>query len=130
VPDFTATSDGAMAAAWNISGTLVDASCSTRVLDCSMPGQNASIFPNPSNPFALPAVRCDAAVSTAPMLVISGSRCGLIQPNNAQACFWNNTAQAFNGAGCVASGAPVSCACRHVRQLLAAGIAHCIPLRF
>jgi hypothetical protein len=128
VPGFTAASDGAMAAAWNISGPLADASCSTRVLDCSMPGQNASIFPNPSNPFALPAVRCDAAVSTAPMLVISGSRCRLIQSNNAQACFWNNTAQAFNGAGCVASGAPVSCACRHVRQLLAAGVTS--PLRF
>jgi hypothetical protein len=118
-PGFTAASDGAMAAAWNISGALIDpARCSTRVLDCSMPGQNASIFPNPSNPFALPAVRCDTAVSTAPMLVISGSRCLLIQPDNVQACYWNNTAQAFNGAGCVASGAPINCACRHVRSFV------------
>ena len=36
--------------------------------------------------------------------------------DNAYSCFWNNSKHAFEGAGCVASGGPVQCACRHLTE--------------
>ena len=117
VANFSAASDADMAAAWTISGPLVDdLNCTRTVLDCSQPDAGV-IYPNPAKPLTVPAVGCTAIGSTAPMLVIGGSRCALIQEDNPTACWWNNSKQAFTGAGCVASGPAVQCACRHVRAL-------------
>jgi hypothetical protein len=117
-PGFTVGSDAAMAAAWAISGPLVSAPsrCLFEVLDCSDPNVTRAVFPNPARPFEFPAVSCDAGISTEPILVISGSNCALIQDDNALGCFWNNSKAAFEGAGCVASGGPVQCACRHLTE--------------
>ena len=109
--DFYATSDAAMADAWSISGPLVSR-CSFEVLDCTL-NTTRAVYPNPARPFDFPAVRCNASISTEPLLAISGSACALIQADNAFGCFWNNSKHAFEGAGCVASGEPVQCACRH-----------------
>jgi hypothetical protein len=111
---FQARSDADMAAAWSISGPLLDDNCVAHVLDCSAPNAtDAVLFPNPAEPLAFPGVACSAG-DTAPLRVFTGSRCALIQPDNAYRCAWDNGKQAFTGAGCVASGAPVSCACRHL----------------
>jgi hypothetical protein len=110
---YVAASDADMAAAWTINGPLV-AGCTAQVLDCSAPSPPA-IFTDPANPFGAPAVRC-APGSTAPMLVFTGAACALTHADNAADCAWSNQRQAFTGAGCVApAGAPVRCACRHVR---------------
>jgi hypothetical protein len=90
--------------------------CLFEVLDCSDPNVTRAVFPNPARPFEFPAVSCDAGISTEPILVISGSNCALIQDDNALGCFWNNSKAAFEGAGCVASGGPVQCACRHLTE--------------
>jgi hypothetical protein len=113
---FTAVSDAALAAAWNISGPLFTSQCATEVLDCSLPNNTRAIYPNPARPFDFPAVRCSANISAQPILVISGSRCALIQQDNGFGCWWNNAKAAFEGAGCVASGGPVQCACRHLTE--------------
>jgi hypothetical protein len=51
------------------------------------------------------------------MLVFTGSTCQLIVPNNAASCYWQNTKQAFAGPGCMPSGQPKQCACRHLTDL-------------
>jgi hypothetical protein len=111
---FTVDSDAAMSAAWNFSGPLVDAPsrCIFEVLDCTL-NTTRAVYPNPARPFDFPAVSCNASISTEPILAISGSACTLIQADNAFGCYWNNSKHAFEGAGCVASGGPVQCACRH-----------------
>ena len=117
-PGFTVNSDAELAAAWSITGPLVAApsQCVFEVLDCSVANNTRAVFPNPARPFDFPAVRCNASISTEPILVISGSTCALIQEDNAYGCFWNNAKHAFEGAGCVASGGPVQCACRHLTE--------------
>jgi hypothetical protein len=117
-PGFTVADDGTMAAAWSIAGPLVSAPsrCLFEVLDCSVRQHARSVYPNPAKPFQFPAVSCNASISTEPILVISGSNCALIQDDNALGCFWNNSKHAFEGAGCVASGGPVQCACRHLTE--------------
>ena len=117
-PGFTVASDAAMAAAWSIAGPLVAAPsrCLFEVLDCSQPNATRSVYPNPARPFQFPAVSCNASISTEPILVISGSACALIQEDNAYGCYWNNAKHAFQGPGCVASGGPVQCACRHLTE--------------
>ena len=112
VAGFNATSDAVMANAWQVTGPLV-ANCSAVVLDCSSSALTRFIYPNLRAPFDTPRVECNGTLSTTPKLVFTGSRCALIQPDNAFNCSWNNTAQAFTGGGCVASGQPVRCACRH-----------------
>jgi hypothetical protein len=112
VPGFTVSTDAEMAAAWNISGPLVDGNCSFQLLDCSLPNPPV-VFPNPAKPFLVPGVACDKTIDTLPKLVFVGSRCRLIDPNNEERCSWDNSKQAFVGPGCVASGEPVQCACRH-----------------
>ena len=113
---FNVTTDANMSAAWTISGALVAAPscCSFEVLDCSLPNNTRAVYPNPARPFDFPAVRCNASLSTGPILAISGSACTLIQEDNTFGCYWSNDKQAFVGAGCVASGKPVQCACRCV----------------
>jgi hypothetical protein len=81
-----------MASAWNVSGPLLEG-CLVRVLDCSLADPGV-VFPNPAQPFAFPAVRCNASISTAPMRVFSGSKCRLIQAGNDQDCSWDNAKQA------------------------------------
>jgi hypothetical protein len=106
-----------MARAWSGTGPLF-ANCTSKVLDCSLP-QPGVVRPNPARPFEVPAVACDpSGNSTGPMLVFVGSACQLIRANNSFNCTWDNTLQAFAGDGCVGSGAPVQCACRHVRAPL------------
>jgi hypothetical protein len=111
VDGFSANSDADMVRAWQITGVLV-ADCVAVVLDCSL-AQPGVVYPNLRAPFDTPRIECNRALSTEPKLVYTGSRCALIQPDNAFNCSWNNTAQAFTGDGCVASGAAVRCACRH-----------------
>ena len=127
-PTPNVTTDADMAGAWNISGALVDGNCSVRVLDCSL-AEPGVVYPNPASPLTVPAVSCPPNTTT-PMLVYSGSRCRLIQ-NNSLGCTWDNVKQAFVGAGCVSSGQPVQCACRHVRaraDALAAALRSCYAL--
>ena len=114
-PGFTVASDAAMAGAWSIAGPLVSR-CLFEVLDCSVANNTRSVYPNPAKPFQFPAVSCNASISTEPILVISGSACALIQEDNAYGCYWNNSKHAFKGPGCVASGEPVQCACRHLTE--------------
>ena len=113
---FTSGTDAGMVLAWNISGSLVAAgNCTESVLDCaSAADAERVIFPNPAQPFAFPAVRCNASVSTSPMRVWSGKRCALIQHDNTLQCWWDNVKQAFVGPGCVPSAGPTQCACRHL----------------
>jgi uncharacterized protein (UPF0147 family) len=115
-PGFAVISDAELAAAWNITGALVTSHCSFEVLDCSLANNTRVVYPNPARPFDFPAVRCSANVSTSPLLAINGSACPLIQADNALGCFWNNSKGAFQGLGCVASGGPVQCACRHLTE--------------
>jgi hypothetical protein len=116
VPGFEARTDADMALAWAISGPLLsDASCGVRVLDCGAPDAAAQVvYPDPAAPLRVPGVACNVSASTAPMRVVTGRRCALIQADNAYACAWDNVKQTFTGAGCVPSGAPVACACRHL----------------
>ena len=111
VDGFSASSDADMVRAWQITGVLVE-DCVPVILDCSI-AQPGVVYPNLRAPFDTPRIECNRALSTEPKLVYTGSRCALIRPNNAFNCSWNNTAQAFTGGGCVASGTPVRCACRH-----------------
>ena len=117
-PGVTVSSDAELAAAWSITGPLVAApsQCVFEVLDCSQPNTTRSVYPNPALPFDFPAVRCNASISTEAMLIVSGSACALIQEDNAYRCYWNNSKHAFQGTGCVASGGPVQCACRHLTE--------------
>ena len=118
VDGFNASSDADMARAWQVTGPLM-AGCAAVVLDCSAE-QPGVVFPNLRAPFETPRLECNSTLSTAPMLVFTGSSCALIQPGNAYNCAWNNSAQAFTGAGCVASGGPVRCACRHLTDFACA----------
>ena len=117
-PDFRVASDGAMAGAWSLAGPLVatPSRCLFEVLDCSLRKPARSVYPNPAKPFQFPAVSCNASISTEPILVVSGSACALIQEDNAYGCYWNNSKHAFQGPGCVPSGEPVQCACRHLTE--------------
>jgi hypothetical protein len=120
VPGFTAVKDADMVRAWNISGPLANG-CSVQVMDCTLQPPPPPVYPNTLRPFDVPQVACDASgKNTEPKRVISGSRCLLIQPDNAYNCFYNNSKQAFTGAGCVASGGPVRCACRHLTDFAGA----------
>jgi hypothetical protein len=120
VPDFVASSDADMALSWQITGPLVDANCFVQLLDCSqLSGVRRVAYPNPAAPLLVPGVACDPSVSDAPMRVFVGSKCRLWQPNELN-CSWSNVKQAFVGGGCVASGAPVQCACRHLTDFAGA----------
>jgi hypothetical protein len=116
-PGFAASSDADMATMWDIAGPLVDGNCTAQVLDCGLValGRDPKVYPNPALAFGTgTALNCSADNLT-PKLIWVGSRCRLTQADNELACAWDNNLQAFIGAGCVASGAPVQCACRHVR---------------
>ena len=135
--NFTAHSDAELVMAWNISGPMVDdGSCFVAVLDCAAdnPGPYfvdprtrelvlsqypAVLYPDPYHPLDVPAVSCSppgAANAPPPrtLRVYYGTDCALWRPDNAFNCSWNNTKQAFEGAGC-AGGGPTRCMCRHVR---------------
>ena len=108
-----------------ISSALL-AGCSVGVLDCAALGASAVFFLNPDDPFVAPAVRCPALsslavgpggtyASVAPALrVYYGATCPLWNPSNAARCYWNATAQAFAGAGCVPATGAEQCLCRHL----------------
>jgi hypothetical protein len=111
-----------------LDGTLTDG-CSMAVLDCAARGDAAVYFLNPDDPFSAPAVRCpslnagsnptglggSATGAAPPLRVYYGASCALWRADNAADCFWNVTAQAFAGGGCVPPGTPEQCLCRHVR---------------
>ena len=118
--NFSVASDADMAAAWRIAGPLFDAAaCTTTILDCSNMSSQQVIFPNPAQPFEYPGVTCNANISMAPMLVLSGSRCALLRKDNNASCYWDNVNQSFLGAGCVPSGRATACACRHLTDFAA-----------
>ena len=118
VPGYTVASDADMARAWSIKGPLM-ANCSPQILDCSLPNPGM-VMPNPAQPFAVPGVTCNKSLSTAPMLLLVGSQCKMIDAGNNVSCSWDNTKQAFTGAGCVVTGGPVDCACRHLTDFAGA----------
>jgi hypothetical protein len=123
--NFVAGTDADMAAAWRITGPLLDdEACTTRVLDCSPSAAPEGLaFPNPAAPLRVPGVACDANVSAAPMLLFVGARCALIRADNAFGCAWDNALQSFTGAGCVARSSddePTQCACRHLTSFASA----------
>ena len=118
VAGYTVATDAQMAKAWSITGPLM-ANCAAQILDCSLPNPGV-IMPNPAQPFAVPGVSCNKSLSTAPKLVLVGSQCKMIQAGNNVSCAWDNLKSAFVGAGCVATGGPVDCACRHLTDFAGA----------
>ena len=119
VPGYQTPSDASLALAWNITGPLL-AGCNTTLIDCSLPNPPV-IFPDPRQPLAIPAVSCPVNATKPPVLrVFYGTSCALWQPGNAYGCSWNNTLQAFNGTGCVATGNVTRCMCRHLTDFAAA----------
>jgi hypothetical protein len=141
VDAFAARSNAAMALSWDIAGPLVDGGdCQVTLLDCADAADAARlVFPDAARPLDAPAVRCpprsasdDASDDPPPALrVYGGARCALWRADNALGCSWSNERQAFVGSGCVASGEPVQCACRHVRScpcmLCPLSLAHTLP---
>ena len=120
VAGFTAARDADMVRAWTISGPLAT-NCSLQVMDCTTQPPPRPVYPNPLRPFDVAQVACDTSgANKEPKRVITGSRCALIEEDNTYGCFWNNSKQAFVGAGCVASGGPVRCACRHLTDFAGA----------
>ena len=120
VAGFTAARDADMMRAWTITGPLA-ANCSLQVMDCTTQPPPPPVYPNPLRPFDVAQVACDTSgVNKEPKRVITGSRCALIEEDNTYGCYWNNSKQAFVGAGCVASGGPVRCACRHLTDFAGA----------
>jgi hypothetical protein len=121
VPGYQTPSDASLAMAWNITGPLL-AGCNTTLVDCSLPHPPV-VYPDPRQPLAIPAVSCPVpANGTKPpvLRVFYGTHCQLWQPGNAYNCSWNNTLQAFNGTGCVATGNVTKCMCRHLTDFAAA----------
>lgn len=60
------------------------------------------VFLDPADPFSAPQVSCKPGV-TKQLVVFNGTNCTLWRPDNAAGCFWDASAQAFSGAGCVAA---------------------------
>ena len=119
VPGYQAPTDASLAMAWNITGPLL-AGCNTTLIDCSLPNPPV-VYPDPRQPLAVPAVSCPVNATKPPVLrVFYGTHCALWQPGNAYGCSWNNTLQAFNGTGCVATGNATKCMCRHLTDFAAA----------
>ena len=118
IPGYQTPSDASLALAWNISGPLL-AGCNTTLIDCSLPDPPV-IYPDPRQPIAIPAVSCPANATKPPVLrVFYGTHCALWQSNTYN-CAWDNTLQAFVGAGCVATGNVTRCMCRHLTDFAAA----------
>ena len=119
VPGYQTPSDASLANAWNISGPML-AGCQTTVIDCSL-ADPPVIYPDPRQPLVIPAVSCPVNATKPPVLrVFYGTNCQLWQPSNPYNCSWNNTLQAFNGTGCVATGNVTQCMCRHLTDFAAA----------
>ena len=118
VPGYQTPSDASLALAWSITGPLL-AGCNTTVIDCSLPHPPV-VYPDPRQPLAVPAVSCPVNATKPPVLrVFYGTSCQLWQPSNPYNCSWNNTLQAFNGTGCVATGSSTKCMCRHLTDFAA-----------
>ena len=111
--------DASLAGAWTISGPLADG-CASVVIDCAA-GGGGLVYPDPSRPFAVPAVGCPAAgASPAGMRLFVGSSCALNVANNSAGCWWDAAAQAFAGPSCAPPDADAtSCACRHLTDFAA-----------
>ena len=126
VPDFNATSDSALALAWNITGPLVDdGACRVALLDCNVE-PTRKVYPDPKQPLAVPAVSCPPVANgtnaTRPVLrVFYGTDCQLWQ-DNALNCSWDNVKQAFVGGGCVPTGNATQCMCRHLTDFASARV--------
>ena len=119
VPGYQTPNDQSLALAWDIAGPLL-AGCNTTLIDCSLPNPPV-VYPDPRQPLAIPAVSCPANAVKPPVLrVFYGTHCQLWQPGNAYNCSWNNTLQAFNGTGCVATANVTKCMCRHLTDFAAA----------
>jgi hypothetical protein len=109
VPGFRTNGDAAMAAAWNISGPLVEL-CHSAVLDCSMDanGKQASTAPlwnlwpdyddDRTSWLSGPAIGCSAD-DTSAKRIFGGQNCTLIQPGNAANCYWDNLHQVWEESG-------------------------------
>lgn len=85
--------------------------CTVERLDCSRPGRGGRrpvLYFDPSRPLEVPALTCPPG-SADTLVAFVGARCPLWDP--ARDCFFNATAQAFQGAGCVPADV-TSCACR------------------
>ena len=118
VPAFVAQ-PGHLAAAWRLDAgswatSPLLAGCTQAWLDCSNASQvTRSLYPDPYNPMSAPAISCGGSLRPQLLRVFYGARCGLWRPDNGAGCFWNATAQAFSGDGCVASGR-TQCGCTHL----------------
>lgn len=102
---------GALAAAAAGGGLL--AHCTARFLDCRNASQaKLPVYPDPTQPLRIPAVSC-GGVSERVLRVYQGASCALWKENNTAGCWFNHTAQAFSGPGCVEDNATY-CACSHL----------------
>ena len=124
LPNATVSGPAALAETWALRddgsgvGAALLAGCGTVFLNCSDPASlNVSIFPDPQRPLSVPSVNCGGALSGRVLRVYNGTRCGLIA--NAS-CYWNQTAQAFNGTGCAVANV-TSCACVHLTDFASQG---------
>ena len=119
VANFSVASSLQLPRAWNFStaswASPLLAGCSEAWLDCSNASQvNRTIFLNPFAPFEKPgAVTCGGVLSARLLRVFFGPKCQLWVETNSAGCFWNTTAQAFSGPGCVAS-SKTACGCTHL----------------
>ncbi len=110
----TFATDGSLAGAWAINGSLFDAACTDTVLDCGTEaGRAGSVTLSAGD-----SVLCGNLTAGA-LRVFSGAACMLWQAGNAADCFWNTTQQMFAGDGCVASEL-TNCACRHATDFASA----------
>ena len=119
VPNFNASNLVALPKAWNFSSASwaspLLANCTESWLDCSNASQvNRTLYPDPFAPFEPPgAVSCGGMVSARMLRVYWGHKCHIWREDNTAGCWWNTTAQAFSGGGCVAA-AQTACGCTHL----------------
>jgi hypothetical protein len=140
IPNYQTPDDASLATAWNISGPMVDEGlCRQLVIDCNsdapcngtVVGRSCKVYPNPRAPLQFPAVACppvanvsssSASNGTTPLQpvlrVFYGQFCPLWQENDYN-CSFDNIKQSFVGGGCVASGGPTHCMCRHLTDFAA-----------
>lgn len=114
----------------NGTATGLLANCTERILDCRNSTDAATkLYLDRTQPLRYPAISCGGVGASQRVLrVFTGPACRLWRADNEELCWWNATAQAFSGTGCVPAEA-TRCACTHLtgaRSGLPARFAKCL----
>jgi hypothetical protein len=112
VDGFVSNGAASLAAAWNISGPLLDG-CTPAFLDCTNATQRLTGSLQAGGASTAAAVTCGNASDIVLRAYLGGAACALANANNAAGCAWDVITQAFAGAGCVAANT-TRCACTHL----------------